>query len=363
MAISKNEVLILLKEGKHYFLLNAGNRLHLINLNDRFTEDKENKLFSMYPCSEALISEFDITYTTIYKKDLRGVSFGGADTGCELSLLTGKTKSKYVLSDDTAPELLDDYFKGIKRMKPSKRKLPKSPDQWRKQAQDPEILQKMKILRYVIVAGTVISCACFLFRVAPYKLWITLCMLCSAACLILASKYPAYFTLLDLEDKKHRPKYGIGLGWISTFPLMLLTVRTLYMNVLQLGRLFVYAAIFTAILAVLLWVIVKELRNHSAGFAAMVLALLVGSMGVVGQMNYLLDTSTEEITAYTVMELKQHSSRRNRSYQCTITLQDGEEYKMNISREAYKELTVGDQIQVAHRKGGLGLEYIYLVED
>lgn len=363
MAISESEVLILLKEGKHYLLLNAGDRLHLVTVNNRLTEDKENALLEMYPCSEMAMSEFGISYTVIHKKDLNGVSIGGTDAGCELSLMMEKTKSKYVLSDDTTQQLLDDYFKGIKRMEPSKRKMPKSPDQWRKQAQDPAILKKMKNVRYVMIAAIVIFNACFLFRVAPYKLWIVLCMLCSAACLALAIKYPECFTLLDLEDKKRKPKYGIGLGWLSTFPLMLLTVRTLYMNVLQLGRLFVYAAILTVALTILLWFFVKELRNHSAGFAAVILALLFGSIGIVGQMNYLLDASTEEIAVYTVLDLDRHTTRRSKFYRCTITLDDGEEYRMNISQEAYNSLTVGDQIQVAHREGGLGLEYIYLVEE
>jgi hypothetical protein len=80
-------------------------------------------------------------------------------------------------------------------------------------------------------------------------------------------------------------------------------------------------------------------------------------------MNYLLDTSTEEIAVYTVMDLDRHSTRRSKSYRCTITLEDGEEYRINISRKAYLGLTVGDQISVAKRKGGLGLDYIYLVED
>ena len=144
MAINENEVMVLLNSGKHYLLLNAGDRLHLVNVNDRLTEEKEKRLLAIYPCSEAAISELDISYTVIHKKDLKGVAVGGTVAGCELSLLIGKTKSKYVLSDDTTQQLIDAYFKGVKRMDASKRKMPKSPDQWRKQAQDPAIVQNMK---------------------------------------------------------------------------------------------------------------------------------------------------------------------------------------------------------------------------
>ena len=363
MAIHENEVLILLREGKQYLLLNAGDRLHLIAVNNRLTDAKEAQLMDIYPCSEEAMSELDISCTTILKKDIKGVAIGGIDAGCELSLFTRKTKSKYLLSDDTTQQMVNDYFKGIKRIDASKRKLPKAPDQWRKQSQDPEVLQKMKIVRYVLIAVTIIFPMCFLFRVTPYKMWIVLCMLSSVACIALAIRYPAYFTLLDLEDKKHRPKHGIGLGWLSTFPLLVLTVRTLYMNFVHMGRLFVYAAILAVAVSVCLWFFVKELQNHYAGFAAVVLAILVGCVGVIGQMNYLLDTSAEEISAYTVLDLDRHSTRRSRTYQCAILLEDGKEYRMNISREAYEKLTVGDQIQVAHCEGALGLEYIYLVEE
>ena len=70
MAINENEVMVLLNSGKHYLLLNAGDRLHLVNVNDRLTEEKENRLLAIYPCSEAAISELDISYTVIHKKDL-----------------------------------------------------------------------------------------------------------------------------------------------------------------------------------------------------------------------------------------------------------------------------------------------------
>lgn len=363
MAINENEVLVLLNSGKHYLLLNAGDRLHLVNVNDRLTEEKENRLLAIYPCSEVAMSEFDISYTVIHKKDLKGVAVGGTDAGCELSLLIGKTKSKYVLSDDTTQQLIDAYFKGVKRMDASKRKIPKSPDQWRKQAQDPAIVQNMKIVRNAMIAATVIIEACFLFQAAPYKLWIILSILCSVACLVLAIKYPAYFTLLDLADKKQKPKYGIGLGWLLAFPLILLALRSLHINFMQFGKMLVCAAVLTAVLAIFLWIFVKKLRHHSGGFAAIILALLVGSIGIVGQMNYVLDTSPEKIATYTVVDLDRHRTRRSASYRCTIILENGKEYKMDIGREAYMSLTVGDQIQVACREGGLGLEYIYLVEE
>lgn len=363
MTSNESKVLILLKDGKHYLLLNGGDRVHLVNVNDRLTEEKENQLLAMYPCSEAAMSELDISYTVIHKKDLKGVAVGGVDAGCELSLVMGKTKSKYTLSDDTTQQMIDDYFKGIKRMDASRRKLPKSPDQWRKQAQDPEILPKMKMIRYVMFALSIVSVLCFLLKIEPYKLWILLSILCSGTCLFLAIRFPEYFTLLDIEEKKCKMKYGLGIGWLTILPMVFLALRTLYMNFLQFWSMLLYAGIFAVVLMVVIYVSIKEIRLHYIGLAPIILSLLLTSVGIVGQVNYLVDTSPEEIRDYTVIDLDQRTGRRRNHYQCTIMLENGEEYRMDISREAYKRLTIGDQIQVAHREGGLGLEYIYLLEE
>lgn len=364
MGIKENGYLMLLKAGKHYLLLNGGDRLHLINVNDRLTEETEEQLLKVYPCEEAIIAKLGISYTTILKKNLRGVAVGGEDAGCELSLFIGKTKNKYELSEDTTQQVISDYFVGIKRMEANKRKLPKAPDQWRKQVQDAEVLQKMKTVRNALLVVEIICSGCFLFRVAPYKLWIILCILCSVVCILLAIKYPVYFTLLDLEDKKRKPKYGIGLGWLSTFSLLWLTYRTCFVNFIQWGRLLLYGVILTIAIAILLWILVKELRNCSVGFMAIVLALLFGAIGIVGQTNYLLDHSAEETEVYTVLDLDQQRGRRGyRAYICTILLENGKECRIKISAESYNSLSIGDSIAVVHREGGLGLEYVYLLEE
>ena len=112
MAIGDGAFLLLQQRDKLYMLLGKAGKYHLITVDRRFTPEKEEKLLSLYPCSEAALRELGITFTAL---SVRGVASAGWEAGDELLLYVGKKKQRYVLSDDTSQACMDALFAGVQQ--------------------------------------------------------------------------------------------------------------------------------------------------------------------------------------------------------------------------------------------------------
>lgn len=110
MAVREGEYLLLEQRGRQFMLLRSGNRFHLFTVDKRFTEEREEKLMQLYPCSEETLRELGLTFTAWY---VRGVAASGCDAGEELILYVGKKKHRYVLSDDSTREQMATMFDGV----------------------------------------------------------------------------------------------------------------------------------------------------------------------------------------------------------------------------------------------------------
>ena len=75
-----NPHLILLQKGKHSLLIRYPDRLHLIEVNRKLTEEAEEKLLNGV-FSDSALDELGLTRETIHLRDLRGVAVGGPETG------------------------------------------------------------------------------------------------------------------------------------------------------------------------------------------------------------------------------------------------------------------------------------------
>ena len=79
---------------------------------------------------------------------------------------------------------------------------------------------------------------------------------------------------------------------------------------------------------------------------------------VAGHINEVYDFSASESCVAEVEDLDHSRSRRNSDYYCTVTLPDGREERLNISRTLYQTLQIGDPVRVEVSTGSLGIEYV-----
>ena len=360
METMERTVLWLRKGEKQYALLCGEDRCHLITLNDQCAPKDVQKLLKTNPFCEESLKQRKIHFVTILKKDIWGVRFDGNRAGHALYLRVVNRKTwKYTLTTDMDPGIMEGFFGNLRRLPAP---WDKAPDCWRKEQQDPNVLAQMKAIKLCLGVAAILFGTLSLLGVKPNALWSGLFLLVPVSCIILAIFLPTYFTLADMDGNR-TPEFGIGLSRLTILPLMFLSLRSFFTNYIEFGTFFLYSAICGALICLILWIYVKEFRNRVGHF--LLLSLIIVTMcgaGVVGYLNTALNTTEPQIRTYTVEELKT-SSGKSTSYNCYVTLHDGKQVKIRVSKEMYEILEVGEQVRVAHKEGGLGLEYVFILEE
>ena len=352
MVVREGEYLLLQQGQKLFMLLRSGSKFHLFTVDKRFTEEREEKLMQLYPCSEETLRELGVTFTAWY---VRGVAAGGCDAGEELILYIGKKKHRYTLSDDYTQEQMSRFFEGIEKHPMPKKKY--KPSDWRLEKQHKELIPLMKGIKYVLLVLSIGSCAGLLFH---HPAWSILGIGVSLCCGALDLVYPQYFTLLDL-GKNSNQKHAIGLSLSASLPIM---VQALYVfaryNYLTM-EIFFWSAGLGIVICIIFGLWCREMADRTGDLLAMLLLLVMFLSGPIGMVNALTDRAEPEISRVTV-EDKYISAGKSTSHYCTVILKSGEKFDLEVTSDQYDAIAAGQQISIALHPGGLGIEYISLVE-
>ena len=81
-------------------------------------------------------------------------------------------------------------------------------------------------------------------------------------------------------------------------------------------------------------------------------------VGAVGQVNYLLDFSQPVQTAAVIEEMHiSTSSKGPDSYYLNVVTEDGKHMELQVDKEKYESLAVGEAVTVSISNGALGIPY------
>ena len=366
MAITEKDMLLLQSRNSLCILLCGEDRYHIVKVDDALTEEREERLLQTYPCSEQTMREIGIHFEVIKKAQISRVQISGSTAGEQIVLWLGKSRRTFTLEDDTTEEALAKIFANITRSKTATKTKGKDVDAWRKKEQDPEVFKKMKMLRTGLVAVNVIALIAYGIRLPIVALWGGICALFPITYIVLAIKYPVYFTFLDLltSRKSHKKSThnGIGLGSVCVLLGGLLLFQSFDKAYLAWYGIYVGGLMIAVIAGIAFWCFSKDARSSKFLPAAVVLCVTLAGIGIVDTLNDVLDNSAPEITSY-VVEDKHMSSGKRTSYYLEIKLEDGSEFDISVDSSTYSLTNLGDTVQVARREGGLGLAYMYYVED
>lgn len=352
MAVWEGEYLLLQQKEKLFMLLRHGNRFDLFTVDKRFTEEREERLMQMYPCSDQTLRELGVNFTAL---TLRGVAANGWEAGDSLILYVGKKKHRYVLSDDSTQEQMAKLFDGVEKFQMPKKKY--SSSNWRLEKQRKELVPVMRGIKTVLLILSLVSTAGLVFH---HPGWSILGILVSVTCGILDLALPQYFTLLDMA-KGSVQKNAIGLAFPAALPIM---AQALYVfgrfNYLTF-EIFFWSAGLGILVSVIFGLNAREFADRTGDLLALILLLVLFSSGPVGMVNSLTDFAEPE-TYRVVVEDMHISNGKSDKYYCSITLQNGEEFDLQVTRAQYDTIEPGQILSIALHPGGLGIEYISLVE-
>ena len=282
---------------------------------------------------------------------IRGVAAEGCGAGDRLVFYVGKKKLRYILSDDADPEQMNRMFHGVEKFPLPKKKY--KPSDWRLEQQKKELLPVMKGIKTVLLLAALGSCMGLVFH---HPAWSIPGIVVSVVCGILELMYPQYFTLLDF-GKGESSKHAIGLAFPAALPLM---VQTLYVNArydFLTMEIWIWSAGMAVAICVVFGLLVREFSDRTGDLLALLLLLGLFLSGPIGMVNGLTDWQRPVVYPVIVEDLY-ISSGKTTTYHCTVTLQGGEDFVIQITEDEYNDLAVGQQITIAHHSGGLGMEYI-----
>ena len=216
---------------------------------------------------------------------------------------------------------------------------------------------KLRQLRTGLMIAIGVIALPWMFLDVPYKLFSALSLLPFSITLATICLFPDDISLDENQSKKTGGQVEFFMPLI--FSGFAPALRTLFdFNFLTWKPLLLYSGILLVVIAVLLLVYYKELR-HRIGYLLCVLFLCIFfCIGAVGQLNYLLDTSGPQRQSATVTDM--HISTGSKSpdrYVLTVVTFSGTEMELQTSKEHYNALSIGDNVTVYIKEGGLGISY------
>lgn len=358
--------LLIQNNSKLYLLVEYPDRYHMILVNRRLDNETEERILSSV-CNEVFLDDMGLTRQTIMKDDLRGVAVGGCRAGDAVVLYRGKEKLKCVLSDDYTNAYIDAMFVGIERFQaPKSISSKKNNADWRKERQDESMMHLMGVIGIFLNIAGVASCIITVIWGGQEPLCILLSLAVSLAATVMYLAFPQYYSIMGSKGYK-KAGYSATVTHLEfgiTGPLLAVSLASISaFTILDWTTVLISMAIISIAVLILLYRFSRELREHLDLFLGVALLVVFVSLGVVEQVNHLMDFSSEPPRTYVVTETEHNRSRKGRdSFYCTVELEDGTEAELPITRAEYDQLQAGDQVLVYVGTGALGIEYAYFVE-
>ena len=196
----------------------------------------------------------------------------------------------------------------------------------------------------------------WLFLNVPYKLFAALALIPCPMILILACMFPED---ISLDEKAKAANGRVELLSPMIFSGMVPCLRLLIdFNILDWPRLLIFAAVLLVVIFTALFYFNKPMRKKIGSLVGVVFLCAFFAVGIIGQLNYLLDFSPPQSQAAQITDMHiSTSSRGPDRYVLTIVMDNGAEMDLQVSKLEYQALTPGDQVTVFILSGGLGIPY------
>lgn len=368
MNIFSGAIYTVVRDSQKFLFMKIGGEIRGVTVEDL----PEPKMYS-----EPVLREMGIRYFYLYREELSGYIYNEKTSvstnwnNCGTLRLCGKKKKTYVILDSLEPSQIAKFMAGVPDITPDRviirnrrvQAQTKSEKSWLEVEQDPERMKKLKVFSRIFFLCCYATAALFLFVARPYKLFSILCLIGIFACLSLGIRFPAYFSML--ESEKDAVKRGVKPRIFVGMPFMMLMTTAMLRTVIDFSYIswtgmIIWTGIVGGAIALILGLHLEERKNRKLDFRALVLLVLFWSMGIVGQINYLTDFSKPSI--YYTEVVDQHVSHgKTTSYYCTVLLENGEEFDIQVNREMYQRNGTGNWVKTQTYSGGLGIAYIEIV--
>lgn len=221
----------------------------------------------------------------------------------------------------------------------------------------PEERKKLRVLARVAKAASAV--AVFLFCGFRTSLWLLICVLTLVALVGIYARFPLYFTFVPTLKGWNSSKTGQIDLTLPFFFAAFMLFTSAQEDLFHYEKLFLFALAGTAVMGGLL-LLSGEYREEKKNLWVLIVAfLLCGSL--LYWTNKVYDMAPPQISEAVVEEIERKAfemkGSTNEQFYCTVVLQDGRRYCVEISSVAYELLEKGDPVVFRLHSGALGMEY------
>lgn len=353
-----------LRKGKEeYLIIRMGDEFHIIDCNEALTKEKRLAVLES-GCTPAEMQEMGLSGMTIPKSDIEALTVTGCGFQDDVIFYLGKRKKlAFWFPQAYEQKKVDDFFRGIPRKQYKTRYRVKGGRKvnWRVKE------RKMELYRRFLPFGWVWNGVCAFVALCPFiwesswDAWCLLLMAMAAMTVLLDVFFPAYFSILGrttASERKYGPKHAIHLGW----GLMAMLVSILIVNMARFHffdefRVLPVALTATAVLGVALFLFCREfMEEPENGLLAVLFLLFLNFIAFVPQINHSLGGELVPVTGV-VQEKKADTTGKFDHYYCVVTVPDGRELPVQVSRSEYRIYELGDPMDLQIGTGFFGIEY------
>lgn len=327
-------------------LAKDNNAFYIIEVGKSLNRELEEWL-QVQGVSEDLLKELQLSFAYISKKDIKGVAFTGCDAGDEVYLHLQSEKWKLILEMDYDQLWMDAFFNNQPRITVPKRKNPR----WRKERLNKETFEKLKLVAPCFLSLGMVSGVGWI--ITRHRFFFTCSLVLCAAQLALVLSFPVYFTIFLPKGKKGQNVWELGTSIFCTAIWLLFGVladtydSSAFRWVIPLG---IGGGI-------LIYWCVRDFHGQPWAFISCLWVCFAFTSVIAEHVNVVYDNTPGESWVIEVEKLHTSSGRRYRSYYCTVTLPDGNEQVISVTKELYRALEEGDFVRVEQNIGALGMEY------
>ncbi|MDF2544766.1 MAG: hypothetical protein K0S47_4484 [Herbinix sp.] len=349
----------IIKGDNKYYFVYLGNELSGVDADLLITDFMDENTF----CNQK--KDYNLTKEEII---LISYKIGISNKGDYSILIKTRTGNKRFTLLDTITRIeLTHYFSGIqlngKQIDPISNTTAAVSKSNKKV--NPANIAKLKITLFILIIGSILVGAIFLFLGFPYKLLSILCIIIPAITYGIYIKYNGVLTLEDKHDYSLFQNTNIDITLPLFIPSMAMALRSvLDFNILSFDYFFLWSFVLAIMIIAILFLFTSEYKRKTGVIGLFLLFVLFYAPSTVIQINYLFNTKVPHETVSTIYDMSlSEGSRSPDEYIVTVQLSDGRRVDLNISKEYYYRIRLGDTVVILETVGFLKLPYATVKED
>ncbi len=281
-----------------------------------------------------------------------------------LTVHTASKRYVFAILDKLPEQQLKQFFAGLPFALKSKKKA--EAPAYEPTEQEKRMLPKLRKICLVLTVAGVLAGAAFVFLPGirlTYSILSVVCILIPAVAFGLYVRYGAVLSVDD-SDKSEYKKSAASVTLALMVPSLALLLRTIHdFTVLDWVSLVIWSAAILGAALVLLLTLAKKAARRKTAIFLIAFVLLIYSPCAVLQINGLYDSSEPVVYTSTLLEKDISESRSSTSYEFTVTLQNGAEKDVEVTKEYYNQCEPGQTVTVVEQSGLLGVDYVYIAEE